>query len=361
MYPSFSKWIRSWRDLPVRYNQWNNAVRWEFKHAVPFLRTREFLWNEGHTVFATENEALSKEMEIIGIYKKVTEDLLALPGVIGRKTDKEKFAGAVFSTSIEHLMPNGRGIQGPAFHHDGQKFAKAFDITFLDENKKRRYAWQNTWAISTRNIGIMLATHGDDKGLVIPPRVAPIQIIIVPIFNIKTKSGVLKEAKKLEKQLKKFRIKLDDREGFSPGFKFNEWELKGVPLRIEIGPKDIKSKQVVLVRRDTSKKETVKMNKVLPRIKSLLDEIHKSLFDKALDFLKKNTHKVKTFDEFKKYLKKGGFIQVCWCGNRKCEDKVKDETGAKITNIPFKQGKIFSNCMICNKKAKHVANFSRTY
>jgi prolyl-tRNA synthetase len=178
IYPSFSKWIRSWRDLPMRYNLWNNVVRWEFKHAVPFLRTREFLWNEGHTVFATEEEALAEEKEILGIYKKTTEDLLALPGMLGRKTDKEKFAGAVFSASIEHLMPDGIAIQGPSFHHDGQNFSKSFDITFLDKEKKKQYAWQNTWAISTREIGVMIAVHGDDKGLVLPPRVAPIQVVI---------------------------------------------------------------------------------------------------------------------------------------------------------------------------------------
>jgi len=363
MYPSYAKWTRSWRDLPIRYNQWNNVVRWEFKHAIPLLRTREFLWQEGHTAFATEKEALAEEDEIIEIYRKTTEDLLALPGIIGRKTDKEKFAGAVFTTSIEHLLPDGKAIQGPDFHHDGQNFSKAFDITFLDENKKKQYVWQNTFGMTTREIGVMVAIHGDDKGLVLPPKVAPIQVVIIPIYNSKTRNGILNEARKLEGEIKsKFRTKLDDREEFSPGFKYNEWELKGVPIRIEMGPKDIKNKQVVLVRRDTGKKEAVKISNISSRIKDLLEEIHKSVFNKALNFLKNNTHEVKTYDELKKILKtKGGFLQACWCGERRCEDKLKEDTGAKIINIPFKQGKITSDCIICGKKAKKIVNIAKSY
>jgi len=362
MYPSYSKWIRSWRDLPMRYNQWNNVVRWEFKHAIPLLRTREFLWQEGHTVFATEKEALAEEDEIIGAYKKTTEELLALPGIMGRKTEKEKFAGAVFTTAIEHLLPDGRAVQGPDFHFDGQNFSKAFDITFLDKNKKKQYAWQNTFGMSTREIGVMVAIHGDDKGLVLPPKVAPIQVVIVPIYDSKNREEILKEARKLESELKiKFRTKLDDREEFSPGFKYNEWELKGVPVRIEIGPKDVKNKRVILVRRDTGKKEEVKINKVIPRIKDLMNEIQKSIFNKASDFLKSNIHKVKTYDELKKVLKRGGIIQACWCGERSCEDKLKDDTGAKIINIPFEQEKIFSDCIICSKKAKFIVNIAKSY
>ncbi|MEM4244595.1 MAG: proline--tRNA ligase [Candidatus Nanoarchaeia archaeon] len=362
MYPTFSKMIRSWRDLPLRYNQWNNVVRWEFKHPVPFLRSREFLWNEGHTVFATEKEALAEEKEILGIYKKVNEELLALPGIIGRKTDKEKFAGAVFTSSIEHLLPDGKAVQGPDFHHDGQNFAKAFNITFLDANKEKQFAYQNTWAITTRQIGVMVMVHGDDKGLVLPPKLASTQVVIVPIFDAKTKDKVLKEAKNVESKIKNnFRVLLDDRDEVSPGWKFNEWELKGVPIRVEIGPKDIAKKQVIVVRRDTLKKEPVKLTKLPEKISSLMVEIHKNLFSKASDFLKKNTHKVKSYSELKEMLKKGGFLQACWCGDRACEDKVKDETGAKITNIPFEQGRIFSDCVACGKKAKFVVNFAKTY
>lgn len=363
IYPSFSKWIRSWRDLPLRYNLWNNVVRWEFKHAIPFLRSREFLWNEGHTIFATEKEALSEENEIIGAYKKTTQELLALPSFIGRKTDKEKFAGAVFTSSIEHLMPDGKAIQGPDFHHDGQNFAKAFDITFLDKDKKKQYAWQNTWAISTREIGVMIAIHSDDKGLVLPPKIAPIQVVIIPIYDSKTRDEILNEAKKLETEIKtKFRTKLDDREEFSPGFKYNEWELKGVSIRVEIGPKDIKNKQVVLVRRDTGKKESVKISSAAQKIKDLLEEIQKNIFNKANDFLKSNTHEVKTYEELKRILKtKGGILQAPWCGERRCEDKLKEDTGAKIVNIPFKQEKITSNCIICGNKAKKIVNIAKSY
>lgn len=363
MYPTFSKMIRSWRDLPLRYNQWNNVVRWEFKHPVPFLRSREFLWNEGHTVFATEKEALAEEKEILGIYKKVNEELLALPGIMGKKTDKEKFAGALFTSSIEHLLPDGKAVQGPDFHYDGQNFARAFDITFLDADKQKQFAYQNTWAITTRQIGVMVMVHGDDKGLVLPPRVANIQVVIVPIFDTKTKDKVMAEAKKLEAKVKaKFRAKLDDREDVSPGWKFNEWELKGVPIRVEIGPKDIAKKQVVLVRRDTLKKEAVKVGKLPEKIGDVLEDIHKSMFNKAADFIKKNTHKVKTYHELKELLKtKGGFLQAGWCGERACEDKVKDETGAKITNIPFEQEKVSSDCILCGKKAKYVVNFAKSY
>ena len=342
IYPSYSKWIRSWRDLPMRYNLWNNVVRWEFKHAVPFLRSREFLWNEGHTVFATEKEALAEEKEIMGIYKRVTEDLLALPGFIGRKTEKEKFAGAVFTVAIEHILPDGRVIQGPDFHHDGQKFARAFDITFLDDKKNKQYAWQNTFAISTREIGVLIAVHGDDKGLVIPPKLAATQVVIVPIYNSDTMEEVLKEARKVEDKIKReFRTKLDDRTEISPGWKFNEWELKGVPIRIEIGPKDIKSKQVVLVRRDTLKKEAVKVSDVSTAIKSMLEEMNKNMYRNALEFLQKNTRKAKTYEELKKILKeKGGVVQAQWCGDRKCEEKLKEDTKAKIVNIPYDQDKV---------------------
>jgi prolyl-tRNA synthetase len=361
MYPRYSKWIRSWRDLPMRYNQWNNVVRWEFKHAVPLLRTREFLWQEGHTVFATEKEALDEEDEILEAYRKTTEELLALPGIMGRKTDKEKFAGAIFTSSIEHLLPDGKSIQGPDFHHDGQNFSKAFDITFLDKKKEKQHAWQNTWGFSTREIGVMVAVHSDDKGLVLPPRVAPIQVVIIPIYDSKTREEVLKEALKIEEKLKGFRTKLDDREEFSPGFKYNEWELKGVPIRIEIGPKDIKNNQLVIFRRDTLKKEIVKTSNVVANIKELLEDLQKSIYKKALDFLNNNIHKVKTYEEFKKNLKKGGIIQACWCGERNCEDKIKEETGAKIINVPFKQDKVFSECIHCGNKAKTIANFAKSY
>lgn len=362
MYESFKKWIRSWRDLPLRLNQWNSVVRWEFKHPVPLLRSREFLWNEGHTVFATEKKAAAERDQILGIYEEITKDFLALPGIIGKKTDKEKFAGALASYSIEHLLPDGRAIQGPDFHSDGQNFAKAFDIKFVDRNEKMQYAWQNTFAISTRELGVMAAIHSDDKGLILPPKVAPVQVVIIPIFDTKTKKKVLAEANKIEKATaSSFRVQVDDRDGYSPGWKFNDWELKGVPLRIEIGPKDIEAKQVVFVRRDTGKKEPVKISKLKDEVPKALEDIQKSLYNKAKKHLDDNTHKVKTLAEFKKAIEKGGFVQSYWCGARECEDKIKDDTGAKITNIPFNQGKITGDCLCCGKKGKMIVNFARSY
>src|SRR3989338_5857521 len=255
MYESYSKWIRSWRDLPLKLNQWNNILRWEFKHPVPFLRTREFLWNEGHTVYATKEEAEKEKDQIIGIYKEVCEEYLALPSLVGRKSEKEKFAGAEYTISMEFYMPNGKCTQGPDFHHDGQNFAKAYDIKFLNKQGKEEYAYQNTFAISTRMLGVMFAIHSDSKGLILPPRIAVNKGIIVPILFEDSKEKVLKKAKEIEKILGKFDFILDSREEYKPGFKFNEWELKGVPLRIEIGPKDVEKNEVVLVRRDNGKKE----------------------------------------------------------------------------------------------------------
>ena len=361
MYDSYSKWIRSWRDLPLKLNQWVNIIRWEFKHPVPLLRGREFLWNEGHTAYATKEEAEKEKGRILKIYEEVQEKFLALPGILGEKTNKENFAGAINSYSIEHILPSGKGIQGPSFHSDGQKFAKVFDITFLDKNEKKQYVWQNTWGFSTRQIGIMATIHGDDKGLIIPPNVAPIQIVIVPIYNAKTKDKVLAEANKIKAKLKSFSVKLDNREGYSPGWKFNEWELKGIPLRLEIGPKDIVGKQVVLVRRDTGKKEKIKISELNSEVKKALNGIQNSLFKKARKFLEDNVTKVSSYDEFKKILnKKKGIIAASWCGEQACEDKIKDETGAKITNIPFQQGRV-SNCISCRKEGKYIANFAKSY
>ncbi len=362
MYDSFPKWIRSWRDLPLRLNQWNSVLRWEFKHPTPFLRSREFLWNEGHTAFSTKEEAEGERDQILDIYKMITQEYMALPGIIGKKTDKEKFAGAVATFSIEHLLPDGKAIQGPDFHNDGQNFAKAFNIQFLDKDGKNQFAWQNTWAISTRELGVMIAAHADDKGLVMPPKLAPIQAVIVPIMDDKSKSSVLKEAKKIEKALKNVRVKLDDRDYQTPGRKFNEWELKGVPLRIEIGPRDIKSKQVVLVRRDTSAKRLVRIDNVGKEVEKELESIQKSMFDKASKFVKDNTHRVENYKELKELIKvKKGFFQSGWCEDSNCENKIKEETGLKITNMPLEQGKLVPNCVYCGRKSKANANLAKSY
>jgi prolyl-tRNA synthetase len=363
IYEVVRKWIRSWRDLPLRLNLWNNVVRWEFKHPTPFLRGREFLWNEGHTMFATQKEADDERDQILGIYKKVTEEFLALPGLIGKKTDSEKFAGALASFSIEHLMPNGKAIQGPDFHSDGQNFAQAFELTFIDQSGARQFVWQNTWAITTREIGVMIAVHGDDKGLVLPPRVAPVQVVIIPITNDENREKVLTEARKVRDSLAgTFSVKLDDRDYLTPGRKFNEWELKGIPLRVEIGPRDISQAQVVIVRRDRQGKRPVKMADLPGEVSKELDDMHASLLQRATDLLRSSIRTAKSFEELKSTIaKEGGIVQAAWCGSAECEDKVKAETGAKIVNMPLDQPSDLGNCIVCGKPASSIANFARSY
>ncbi|HII09569.1 TPA: proline--tRNA ligase [Candidatus Micrarchaeota archaeon] len=363
MYASYSKWVRSWRDLPIRHNQWNNALRWEFKHPTPFLRSREFLWNEGHSVFATEKEANAERDVILGIYMKILREYLALPVILGIKSDKEKFAGAVATYSTEHVMPDGWAIQGPDFHSDGQNFAKAFDIKFLDKEGNIQHAWQNTYAITTRELGVMVATHSDDKGLVLPPRLAYIQVVIVPILKKENAKLVDDYARKVQKQLGgEFRVRMDDREGYSPGYKFNDWELRGIPVRIEIGQKEVEAEKVVLVRRDTGEKTECKLADAKSKVEKLLSDIHENMYAKAEKFLKANIHAVSDYAEFKKVLsEKGGMIHAPWCGSRECEESIKEQTGAKITNIPFDEGKLAEKCIYCGKKAKHMANFAKSY
>lgn len=362
MYEVVSRWIRSWRDLPLRLNQWNSVVRWEFKHPTPFLRSREFLWNEGHTIFATKKEADAERDQILGIYRKVTEECLALPGYLGRKTDQEKFAGAEATYSIEHLLPDGKAIQGPDFHSDGQRFSKAFEIVFVDEKGEKQYAWQNTWAISTREIGVMLAVHSDDKGAVVPPRLAEVQVVIVPIVNEENKKEILRAAEKARDRLAvSQRVKLDDRDHITPGRKFNEWELKGVPLRVELGPRDLKSGQAVLVRRDTGEKRAAKLTDLEKEVASELEGIQKNLLARARENLTRSTRQASSLEELRAMLAKGGIIRVHWCGSRKCEDRLKEETGGKIINIPLDQHSAGGKCISCGEKAVAVANFAKSY
>jgi len=362
MYEVISRWVRSWRDLPLKLNQWNNVVRWEFRHPTLLLRSREFLWNEGHTLFATEEEAMAERDEILTIYRTITEEYLALPGLVGKKTEAEKFAGATASYTIEHLMPDGKAIQGPDFHSDGQNFSKAFEITFVDRKGEKQFAWQNTWAISTREIGVMLATHSDDKGLIVPPRVALVQVVIVPIFDDESRERVLKQAERLRARLEETTsVKLDDRDHLTPGRKFNEWELKGVPLRVEIGPRDLVKRQVVLARRDNGKKRQVKMAIAAREVARELKEIQEDLYQRALSFLKEHTYAAETYDQLKGSLKNGGIVRAPWCLSPDCEAKVKEETGAKIINLPMDQKEIKSLCVYCGKEAAVIANFAKSY
>lgn len=362
MYESYSKWIRSHRDLPLKLNQWNNVVRWEFKHPIPFLRTREFLWNEGHTVFATKKEAEAEKDDIINIYREICEDFLALPSLIGRKSEKEKFAGAEYTISMEFYMPNGKAIQGPDFHHNGQTFAKAYDIKFLDQNGKEQYVYQNTFAISTRMLGVMFAVHSDDKGLILPPKIAPNQLVIVPILFDATRAQVIKKANELKSALSDFNPIVDDRDDQSPGFKFNEWELKGIPIRIEIGPKDLKANSVVVVRRDTGKKQDIKISSLKKELPKILDDIQTSLFKKAQKLLKDAIVQVSTLKDAKSQIANKKIVLAPLCTKRKCEDRMKfDLEGSKVLNIPDKQPQKKGKCMVCRADAEYLAYVGKSY
>ncbi len=353
MYDSVSKWVRSWRDLPLKLNQWNNVVRWEFKHPTPFIRTREFLWCEGHTAFASREEAEQEIKGIMALWKEITEDYLALAGISGKKGEAEKFAGAIASYSIEYFLPNGRAAQGPDAHFDGQNFAKAFDITFLNEEGKKDYVWQNTWAITTRMIGIMAMAHGDDRGLVIPPNIAPIPVVIVPILFEDSKKEVLAAAAKVKKELEKENIaaELDDRETYTAGWKFNEWELKGVPLRIEIGPRDLEKQQVVLFRRDNLQKETVKMQAAAAAAKKTLAEIQKSLYEKSKQQLENSIVAAKTFGEIAAAVKNKKLAKAFFCGSAKCEAEVKEKAdGATSRCMTINAAEKKGSCVVCGKE-----------
>jgi len=364
MYDSFAKWIRSWRDLPLRYNQWSNVVRWEFKHPTPFLRTREFVFNEGHTVFASKDEAEAEKEQIIGMYKEVCEDYLALPSLIGKKSNKEKFAGADYTVSMEFYMPNGKAVQGPDFHHDGQNFSKAYNIKFLDKNGKEQNAWQNTWAISTRMLGVMFAVHSDSKGLIMPPKIAPNKIVIVPIYFDDSKTNVLSKAKEINKSLTKYNSILDERDEYNPGFKYNEWEMKGIPLRIEIGPKDLEKDSVVLVRRDNGKKENVNLKDLDKAIENTLGDIQKNLYLRAEKSLNGALTNAENKDSLKKAVLEKKIALVPLCGKIECEDSLKFESGgAKVLNIPEKQpaGLNKAECIICGKKAEYFGYAGKSY
>src|SRR3989338_3149190 len=359
MYDSYSKWIRSWRDLPLRLNQWNSVVRWEFKHPAPFLRTREFLWNEGHTAFATKEEADKEIGQILGIWKDIVFNYMALYGVIGKKSDKEKFAGAIATYAMELIMPNGRIIQGPDAHSDGQNFAKAYNIKFVDRDEKEKHVWQNTWAITTRMIGVMAAIHSDDKGLVLPPMIAPTKIVIVPIYKEDTRKDVVKEAKKIAKKLQPFGACLDDRDEYSPGWKFNEWELKGVPLRIEIGPRDIENKSVTAVRRDNGKKEAIPVENLPKRADEILKDIQNGLFARSKAQFESRVSRAKNMEEFTKSIEEKNIVLADFCGEEKCEDAIKDKSGGASSAVTVEESN--GACFNCGKKAKHVFYFGKGY
>ncbi len=362
MYDAYSKWIRSYRDLPLKLNQWCSVVRWEFKTPLPFLRSREFLWQEGHTAHATKEEADKEVMQILNLYEKVYEDLLAIPVIKGQKTEKEKFAGALYTTSIEAFLPNGKAIQAATSHALGQNFAKAFSIEFLDKSSKKQFVWQNSWGITTRSLGILTMMHSDDKGFIMPPKIAHTQIVIIPILFDKGKEKIVKQCEKIKKELSDFSVELDLREEYTPGWKFNEYELKGIPLRIELGPRDLEKKQAVLVRRDTGEKIIVKIKEIKKKAENLFGEIQNNLFKKAKDFMQKNTVETKNISELEKALNNKKLAKAFWCEKQECEEKIRQKIEtSKILNISFNQPKSMQNCVVCSKKGQKLIYIAKSY
>ncbi len=351
--------IHSYRDLPKLCNQWCSVVRWE-KTTRPFLRSSEFLWQEGHTAHATEEEAQEETLRMLNVYADFCEEVLAIPVIKGRKTDKEKFAGANATYTIESLMHDGKALQSGTSHNFGDGFARAFGIQYTDENNELKYVHQTSWGMSTRIIGAIIMVHGDDAGLKLPPRIAPVQVAIVPVAQ--HKEGVLDKASELCGRLsERFRVKLDDSDK-SPGWKFSEYEMLGVPVRLEIGPKDIEKNQAVLVSRITREKKFVSLNNIEDEIENLLNDIQKEMFDAALKNREEKTSTARTYDEFKKCIaEKGGFVKAMWCGDVACEEKIKEETTATSRCMPFEQEKISDRCVCCGKPAKKMVYWGKAY
>ena len=359
----YAKWIKSWRDLPVLINQWANVVRWE-KVTRPFLRTTEFLWQEGHTAHETAEEAQEETLKILSLYKEFAENELAMPVVAGQKSESEKFAGASRTYSIEALMGDGRALQAGTSHNLGQNFAKAFEIQFQGRDKSVQHAWTTSWGVSTRLIGGVIMTHGDDSGLILPPRVAPYQVVMVPIPRGNWQETVLPKARELRDALtaQGIRVFLDDRDAYTPGWKFAEWEMRGAPLRLEIGPKDIEKSSVVLARRDTKEKQPVAMDGLPAHVTSLLDEIQKALFARALAFRESHTTRVSSYDELKSVMEgRPGFVIAAWCGSEECEARIKAETQATLRNTPFGAEATGNPCVVCGKPSIGDPWFAKSY
>ena len=356
----YAKWLSSWRELPYLYNQWCNVLRWE-KETRPFLRSREFLWQEGHTIHETAEEAKKFTLEMLDVYQDVIENLLAIPVLKGEKTPLEKFAGAESTYTVETLMHDGRALQGGTSHYFGQNFTKPFEVKFQNREGKEEYAYQTSWGISTRLIGAVIMAHGDNRGLKLPPRVAPIQAVIVPIA-IK-KEGVLENADKLYEKLKEeYRVELDRRDQYSPGYKFNDWEMKGVPVRIELGPKDIENHVCVIVRRDTSEKIEVLLDEVERRLGEILEEIQRNMYDTCVKRVQEKTTIAHNLEEFEKNINENqGYVKTMWCGSNECEETIHERTGAKSRCIPFKQEHIGDTCVCCGKPASKMVVWGRRY
>src|SRR5687768_8137571 len=360
----YAKWVQSWRDLPILINQWANVVRWE-KVTRLFLRTTEFLWQEGHTAHETAEEAEQETRKMLGVYKEFSETELAMPVLDGQKTDSEKFAGAVRTYSIEALMGDGRALQAGTSHNLGQNFAKVYDIKFQGRDKSLEYVWGTSWGVTTRLIGAVVMVHGDDGGLILPPRIAPYQVVIVPIPRGNWRETVLPRAQAIKAELtaRGMRVMLDDRDSQTPGWKFNEWEMRGVPLRLEIGPKDLEKSQVVLARRDTREKSFTPMDGLAAHVEQLLGTIQRALLERAVQFRTEHTSETNSYDEFKQIMDgRPGFVVSPWCGSTECEAAIKAETQATIRNIPFTAGGADGKpCLKCGKASTANARFAKAY
>ena len=362
-YTLYSKWIQSWRDLPLKINFWNTALRAEIKATKPFLRTSEFLWQEGHTVHSTKEEAEKEVIKILDIYKNTVEEELAIPVTTGKKSEKEKFVGAEYTTTMESIMPDGKALQMGTSHFLAQNFSKPFEVKFADKDNVEHFAWQTSWGVSWRLIGAMIMAHGDDKGLVLPPKVAPIQVVIIPIYkNDNDKENVIEKVNEITNSLesKNLRVHMDSREEFTPGYKFNDWELKGVPIRIEIGPKDIENQTMIVAKRYNHEKIKLELKKV-DEITIILEDIQTEMLKKAKIEALENTIDIESYDEFKMKIEKGGFFNSPWCGKLECEEKIKEETGAEIRVIPFNSENTSKKCIYCKEQSTSVPIFARGY
>ncbi|AKG35188.1 proline--tRNA ligase [Paenibacillus durus] len=359
----YSKWIQSYRDLPVLINQWANVVRWE-KRTLPFLRTSEFLWQEGHTAHENEAEARQETMQMLEVYRDFVEGYLAIPVITGQKTPSERFAGAVDTYSIEAMMKDGRAVQAGTSHYLGTKFAVAFDIQYLSRDNNLEYVHTTSWGTSTRMIGSMIMVHGDDRGLALPPKVAPTQVIMIPIGPPKTREAVIARTDELFKELKSagIRVRVDDRSDVTPGWKFNEYEMRGVPVRLELGPRDMENGVCVLVSRISGEKKIVQQDRLVEEVQAMLEQVHNEMFERALKFREEHFYSVETLDEMKAAMEeKRGFALAGWCGDDACEAQVKEETGATSRNIPFEPGETKKTCICCGKPAEHTVVFAKAY
>lgn len=361
MYDSYSRWIRSYRDLPLKINQWANVVRWETKATRLFLRSREFLWQEGHNVYETNEECEKETREIIKKYAKLAEDLLCMPVLVGKKSSKEKFAGAIHTYTIEAFMPDGKALQCGTSHNLGQGFGKAFKISFLGKDEKKHIPFQNSWGLSTRLIGGLVMTHSDNKGLVLPPKVAYNKLVIIPLLFKGKEKKVLEKAREIEKNLKPFNPILDDSEDYSPGYKFSEYEMKGIPLRIEIGPKDLENESVMLKTRIGEKKQSVKVKDLKKEVPKVLDNIQREMLEMAKNRMKSQIVNVSNLEDFEKAVKNRKLIRMDWCGETSCEESIKNKTGASTRCTLLKREKPSGSCPICGEKGKEIMYFSKSY